>query len=254
MSIKTPDGITFFYKGPSPELGMLPAVFYFALSAEQTLEMPPYNAPVAFFDTRCRIFSVTLPAHGESPMEHHAIKAWGEEIAKGSYILEEFMDLVVKAIYFLVEQNIVDPEAIAFAGLSRGALIATHMAAKIKEARFLLGFAPLTFLNDLEEYQIYKEHTHVQLRLDRLNLLSLTEKLSHLHGLRFYIGNRDTKVGTDNCYHFIRKVAEKGYEKKARHFHIELYITQSIGHKGHGTAPSTFQEGSSWLKQHLLKE
>lgn len=255
LSIQTPDNLTFSYKGPSPDEGMLPALFYFSLSAEQSLEMYPYNSPIDFFkESKCRVFSVTLPSHGKSPMEHHAIKMWADEIYAGHYQLEEFINAVVKGIYFLIEQNIVDPEAIAFSGLSRGAFIATHLAAKIKESKYVLGFAPLTYFNDLEDFVKYKHDMHVQSRLERLNLLSLIEELSHLHALRFYIGNRDTRVGVDHCYQFIRALSEKAHEKKARSFHIELNITQSIGHQGHGTSPATFEEGSLWVKKYLLKE
>lgn len=253
--IVTPYNVTFLYKGPSLEEGKLPAFIYFALTAEESLNTHPYNTPVALLEgEQMRLFSVTLPSHEKGSYESTAIKKWSEEIAQGNYILEEFIDNVALAIEWLIISDIVDEKHLALGGLSRGGFIATHLAGKVKQARYLLCFAPLTNLNDIEEFKAHEADLRFQSRMEKLNLNSVLEHLTHLHFLRFYIGNNDTRVGTDNCYHLIRKITEKGFEKKARHFNVELNITQSIGHKGHGTSPSTFQEGTFWLKQHLLKE
>ncbi len=49
-------------------------------------------------------------------------------------------------IRHLIDQHVVDPEKIGAMGLSRGAFIASHIAALVPEIKHILGFAPLTRL------------------------------------------------------------------------------------------------------------
>lgn len=253
-SIITPQDLQFFYQGPSIDKGKLPAFFYITMTAEESLIVPPYNTPaMAFKNPKSRVFSVTLPFHvGKTTYESPAIKYWAEEIAKGNYPLEEFIEKMVQSIQWLIKENIVEDKKFALGGLSRGAFFATHVASKIPTCHYLLSFAPLTHLTTLEEFAKFSDDPRFQSRLDRLNLVSLVEQLTHVHFFRFYIGNRDSRVGTDNCYHFFRAVSEKAHDKKARHMHLELFISPSIGHQGHGTPPHIFEEGANWLKHHLV--
>jgi acetyl esterase/lipase len=170
-------------------------------------------------------------------------------MTKGDYLLEDFFENVVRAIHWLIEKKIVEPASMAAGGLSRGGFVATHIAARLKHIQTVLGFAPLTELMLLKEFT---ENPSLKRRTSELDLLTLIDALTHVRHLRFYIGNLDTRVGTDACYHFIRQLAEKGHEKHVRHQKIELRITQSIGHKGHGTDPQIFEEGGRWVKNLLL--
>lgn len=253
-TIITPDNLAFYYEGPPMDYGRLPSFFYFALSGKQSLYTPPYNSPILPFQNQaCRIFSATLPSHGESPSELTAIKEWGESIQAGDYPLEDFIHLASQGIQWLIDEGYVLEDKIALGGLSRGGFIATHLAAKLPKVRNLLCFAPLTELNHVEEFKAYKDNPSFQRRIDSLNLSHVIDHLTHLHNVRFYIGNRDTRVNTDACYHFIKNLTEKMHQIHSRHSHIELFITQSIGFKGHGTSPHTFEEGSLWLKHKLLE-
>ena len=242
----TPEGVELFYTGADLNQGPLPALFYFALSGEESLTLPPYNSPAIYgSDPALRIFSLTLPGHGEGFNKFKAMNYWASEINAGNYPIKKFLDRAVRAIDWLIEEEIAHPNHLAVCGLSRGGLIATHIAAREKRVRTLLGFAPITRLEEVEAFQ---ENTN----LESLNRTSLAENLTHLHNVRFYIGNRDRCVGTDACYHFIRHLTEKAHDKRAHHMHVELFITHSIGHKGHGTAPHVFEEGTLWLKNHLI--
>jgi hypothetical protein len=71
--------------------------------------------------------------------------------------------------------------------------------------------------------------------------------------LRFYIGNRDIRVGTKECFDLLQRATHTAYETGIRSPPIEMIMTPSIGYKGHGTAPQSFQEGAEWLHQKLLK-
>lgn len=254
MPIKTltsPENLQIFYTGLGREGGPLPAFFYFALSGEESLSLHPYNQPVTHLqDAPLRIFSLTLPGHGPGFDRLKAMEYWAEEMQVGNYPIENFIENTLKAIEWLISTEMVDPNHMATGGLSRGGFVATHMAAREKRFRTLLGLAPLTRLKEFVEFQ---KEQGLQAHAERLNLDHLVEHLTHLHHVRFYIGNRDTRVGTDACYHFIRTLSEKVHEKHARHSHVELMITSSLGHKGHGTAPHIFNEGAEWVKYTLIK-
>lgn len=236
------------YVGPPLELGPLPAFFYFALSGEESLHLHPYNSPVmALANEPIRIFSLTLPAHGEGFNKLHAMQKWADWMADGSAWLEGFFQNTLFAIHWLIGGGFVIPTSLALGGLSRGGLIATHIAARLENVSVLLAFAPLTRLNELKEFS----ETGIE-SANAFDLETLSDKLLHVQHLRFYIGNNDTRVGTDACYRFIRTLAKNVHEKHVRHCQIELMITPSLGHKGHGTAPHIFVEGAQWIKQQLL--
>jgi predicted esterase len=244
-----PHQTTVDYLGPPPEAGPLPAFFYFALSGKESLELHPYNQPpLRIADPSLRVFSFTLPGHEEGLNKFHAMHYWADHMAQGEYLLETFFEKITHSIHWLIEQKIVAAEKVAIGGLSRGGFAATHIAARLPFIRTVLGFAPLTELTQLKEFS---DNPSLQRRAHELELLHLVEKLTHVHNFRFYIGNLDRRVSTDACYRFIRRLAEKGHEKHARHQKVELIITQSIGHHGHGTDPHIFEQGASWVK-HLL--
>ncbi len=239
------------YLGPGPEGGRLPAFFYFALSGEESLNLHPYNQPALHLDSGAlRIFSFTIPGHEPGMNKFHAMEFWAEQMAAGSYLLEEFFDQTERAILWLINQNLVDPEHVGAGGLSRGGFVATHIAARLPFLHTLLVFAPLTELSQLKEFA----NLPLERRAAELDLVHLVDHLTHVRNIRFYIGNLDTRVNTDACYRFIRSLAVKGHAKHARHQKIELMLTPSIGHQGHGTAPHIFEEGSLWAKNHLLEK
>src|SRR5262249_15609357 len=152
---------------------------------------------------------------------------------------------VVRSIDWLTTQKIVLPEKMATGGLSRGGFVATHIASRLPFIQTVLGFAPLTELMQLKEFA---DIPHLQRRAEELNLLHLVDNLTHVRNFRFYIGNLDKRVDTDACYHFVRRLAITGHDKHARRQKIELMVTQSIGHNGHGTDPHIFEQGSAWVK------
>ena len=243
---ETKEGTSLNYLGPDIAEGMLPACFYFALSGEESLSLQPYNSPaMQMQDPQLRIFSLTLPGHGPGFDKQRAMSYWAAEMKKGNHPIEECIEKSAQAVAWLIGQKIIDPHHLAVCGLSRGAFIATHLAAREKAVKYLLAFAPLTRLEEIPEFAEIPS-------CSSLDLSSLVEELTHLHNIRFYIGNRDRRVGTETSFRFIRRLADHAHEKRARQLHAELFITHSIGHRGHGTAPETFAEGASWLKNKIL--
>lgn len=248
--LKDSNQTTIHYLGPDPEVGPLPAFIYFALSGEESLGLHPYNQPPKIMNcSNLRIFSFTIPGHEEGMNKFQAMEYWADCMLQGKPIFESFFEKVVFGIRWLIEQKIADPDKLGTGGLSRGGFIATHIAARIPEIRTVLGFAPLTELMHLKEFNAKLVDAE---KAKEWNLVHLTSKLAHVSHFRFYIGNLDTRVDTDACYQFIRRLAEEGHEKRLRTQKVELMITQSIGHKGHGTDPHIFEQGAIWAQTLLL--
>lgn len=232
--------LAIFHSGPPLSEGPLPTLFYFALSGKDSIELDPYNQPVALLAASpVRVFSFTIPGHGEGLKNSEALRNWAESFAKGENPIANFIDAALENIDFLIQTGYVDTQKMATAGLSRGAFIAAHLAAREERISHLLGFAPLTRLDLVHEF-------HAQ-SVERLNLENLISKLVNKN-VHFYIGNLDKRVHTEECFRFIHNLATYAAEKRIRNLNFELSIVPSIGHLGHGTSPETFLLGINWLK------
>lgn len=230
------------FKGPPLEEGPLPALFYFALSDDESLNLNPFNQPVEFLkNERIRIFSLTIPGHGPNLDPTKAITYWNDLYDQGLDPLSPFFAKAAQTIEKLGADNVLSKVAVA--GLSRGAFCALHIAARTPLIRTILGFAPLTDLNYAQEFA-----GHAPAHLD---LAPLIPKLCD-RTIRFYIGNRDVRTGSENCFHLVRDLANEAYEQRIRSAPIEMIVGPSIGHKGHGTSPDVFKHGVSWLLEQLL--
>ncbi len=219
--------------GPPLETGPLPAVFYFALSANDSLYTDPFNQPALFLQSnQVRIFSVTLPAHDLLPPTE-ALSSWAKKVDS----IEIFISEVAAYIHELLQNNTLTKVGVM--GLSRGVFIAAHVAAKVPQIGHLLGFAPLTGLSHLEEF--------AGMNVEHWNLTHLSKHLYNRR-IRCYIGNHDTRVGTQNCFEWIVSLAKTAYHHGIRSAPLELVISPSIGRFGHGTSPETFRQGTSWLR------
>ena len=207
-------------------------VFYFALSAHDTLFTDPYHQPAILLrEQGVRVFSITLPGHDTLPPTE-AVTFWAQETTA----LKKFIDEVVEYI----EHH--PAKKIGVMGLSRGFFIAAHVAARVPKITHLLGFAPLTSLEHIGEFE--------KKDVSQWNLTHLSEKLYN-RAIRCYIGNHDTRVGTENCSQFITRLAKTAYHHGIRSSPLELIISLSIGRFGHGTSPETFKQGTDWLLKSL---
>jgi len=228
--------------GPPLDAGPLPAVFYFSLSAHDSLHSHPYNQPALYLSSPgLRIFSISLPGHDQLPPTE-ALRFWADEIHQGRDVIKAFVQEAADDIRHLIAQQVIDPEKLGTMGLSRGAFIASHLAAIVPEIKHILGFAPLSRLETVQEFQ--------NIDVGRWDLIHLADKLFN-RSIRFYIGNRDTRVGTEGCCQLIPALANAAYENKISSSPIELIIGPSIGHKGHGTSPEIFRQGAAWMEKKL---
>lgn len=238
-----------FHRGPK-EKEPLPCFFYFALNGLDSLTLDPYAQVIeALKDRPIRCFSITLPSHENtysSIMQH-----WQEAFALGQDPFKEFFIKAHESINYLITEKWIDPTQIALGGLSRGALFSCFLSLQDARYQTLLNFAPLLNLQSLKEFEKKSfSFNSFPPSLETYNLLNYSEQFI-TKTLRFYIGNRDLRVNTDFCYHFIRSVADKAYLLRKKSGKAELIINHSIGHLGHGTALATFQAGALWLLNHF---
>jgi esterase FrsA len=235
------------YIGPPLSSGPLPCLFYFSLSAKDSLGLDPFNQPVvALSSLPLRIFSITLPGHEEGLPPTQALQVWASALGQGDNLVGRFIDRVNRTVSALESRGALICGRLAVAGLSRGAFMATHVAAANPKFRQVLGFAPLTKLLFAKEFQ------HIS-HLPPVKSLSLEHQVGNLfdRNLRFYIGNLDTRVGTRHCFDFIEKLAQRAYNHTIRSPKVELIIGPSIGRDGHGTPKEIFEEGARWIARQL---
>lgn len=233
--------------GPDLGFGALPALFYFALSAHESLSVDPYNQPVVYLSSfPLRIFSFDLPGHGVHLSSQEALRTWAEAFERKDNILDPFVHQVTDLIHALEEKLIIAKGKCAAMGLSRGAFIATHVAAKCSPIRAIVGFAPLTKLAFAKELQSCSQ-------MQLLEEMDIAHSIPFLldRSVRFYIGNCDKRVDTRSCFAFIEKLATEMDAMHIRPAQAELIITPSIGFQGHGTSPHTFHDGAEWIAQQL---
>lgn len=242
--------LSFTYLGPPLEKGPLPALFYFSLSAKDSLTLAPFNTPITylnhFLDSKLRIFSMTIPGHEHNLPKEKAIEYWIQKIKDGIDPILPFIKQVCDVIDYLLNQEIITQDKLILSGLSRGSYIATLVAATHKACNTVLGFSPLIQLNAAKELE---DLIHSPL-LKSLNTFTYLENLIHTK-IRYYIGNRDTRVGTAFAFKLITDLANLAHEERARDGSFELILYPSTGFMGHGTPDRIFKEGCLWIEQEL---
>jgi len=239
--------ITLYHSGPALDHGPLPSLFYFALSGPDSLTLDPFNQPVQFLHGKMiRVFSMTLPGHEDGLLAKDALTIWAEDLERGIDSLGDFLDAAEQAVAFAIRERFADPEKLAIAGLSRGGLLAFHLAARVEKFRCVLAFAPVTKLGNAKEFSHLQDHPAVK----SYDAETISEPICNRH-VRIYIGNDDTLVDTRSCFEFGMSIVAKAREHKVRSPQVELFITPSIGHKGHGTPPEIFAQGAHWIAECL---
>jgi hypothetical protein len=229
---------------------MSAAFFYFALTAEESLTKDPYNQPVEFLaQTPIKVYSLDLPYHQVGVHPNACLEHWVEAFARGENILEPLFEATSRKLDRLIAEGEVDPKRLAIGGLSRGAFVATHLAARDERWQTVLGFAPLTRLTGGITFASLKG----QPLAESLSLHHLADQLAG-RKVRYYMGNRDEQVGTAHCFHLVEELVEAAHRKKIRPAPVELILSPSVGRYGHGTLPHTFRDGANWLADQLLKE
>jgi esterase FrsA len=242
----SPD-INLYYLGPHLDEGPLPAVFYFSISGKGSLTLDPLNQPALVLNQYpMRIFSIDLPGHLEGVNPKTAMQFWAEAVKKGDDFIASFCDKVALAIDTLKSNKVLCPEQCGIAGLSRGAFLAVHVANRCDAISAILGFAPLSRLDQLDELINTPESVLAK-------PFNLEYHSSNIIGrpFKFFIGNHDTLVGTDNAFGLVHSLVDESVKKGVKSPPVSLSIYPSIGHKGHGTPKEIFEEGAQWMAKQV---
>lgn len=239
--IKGVNDLDIFYVGPDLDEGALPAVFYFTSTGEQALLEDPFNQPVLEWSKqRMRVFSMTLPFHG-NVKNSEVIPHWQDDIIKAGSAIHSFVKDVISNIHYLISKDWINSNQFAVAGLSRGAFIAALVAMNEPLVDILCGFAPLIKLDYLDEFKSVPKEILKPFDFENYIDRFTTKKI------KFYIGNHDIRVGTEASFNFLKSVVDRAYENKVRSPEIEFMMFPSIGHRGHGTPPYIFKDGAEWV-------
>ncbi|MCH9617489.1 MAG: hypothetical protein SP1CHLAM9_08030 [Chlamydiia bacterium] len=215
--------LTFYYKEPK-DRAIIHTVFFFSLSAEDSLTFPPFCRPVdTLIENGIRVISVTLPGHEKGARPYGIQEIWLRE----KQTLKTFLQDLKEGIKELT-QHFAPPYGAM--GISRGAFIALLMAAELKEITTITCFAPLLYLKGEKD-------------------LSALEKKSALctKKIHFFVGDKDTLIGTDTVI-TLHQDLQKMSQKNDVH---QIKISPAIGRHGHGTSDEIFKEGALWLANHL---
>ncbi|MCH9811710.1 dienelactone hydrolase family protein [bacterium] len=191
-------------------------VFFFALSAHDTLSLPPFCHPADILvENGARVISTTLPDHEENTRPYGIQEIWEKKIPA----LGQFIEDLCTGIKELMERF---EGPFGAMGISRGAFIAMHAASKIEQIEKVCCFAPML--------QVGKENS--------LSIDSIKEKLEKTQ-IFFFVGDNDTLIGTKNV-----EALHRFLEKSSL-----LKISPSIGRHGHGTSNENFTKGALWIIQ-----
>jgi|GEM_PF-6077957 len=216
--IQTYKTSTLTFLAKQPPLPFSKTVFYFSLSGEDSLLLPPFCTPVDILvDQSFQVISTTLPHHEHNARPYHIRELWEKDVAH----IEMFIQALAQGIKELTSYF---PPPYGVMGLSRGAFIALWIASMVKEVTTAVCFAPMLELNNEGKLSI-KERTSL-----------LKNKKIH-----FFIGDNDSLVGTDRVISLHNELSS----------HSKLEIYPSIGRMGHGTPHEMFNQGALWMIKNL---
>ena len=138
------------------------------------------------------------------------------------------------------EQKLIDYRTCFLSGLSRGAYVALQLLKRLPIKNGVL-FAPFFNFEDVAKID-HPSFTSYDILND---LEPFCDKQ-----IQTFIGNNDELVNTDRSFQFTKKMATLAKEKK-NIGQYELFIRQSIGHKGHGTPKDAFAQGARWIEKNI---
>lgn len=228
----------------------LPSIFYFALSAKESLQTDPYNQPALALANRgfC-VYSATLPFHlGDYASSKEAISHYIHAFKNGTDPLSPFIASAAAKIYQMAREGEINLSKTMFMGLSRGGMIASHLAAIMPEISFLYLFAPLTALSRCEEAQ--KQQCNPDL-LRHFDLERLTPLLANRH-IHISIGNQDLRVDTPTVVRWFLDLVKHSPHPSHAATPITLNVFSSIGWQGHGTPRDIFEACAPWAAKRLI--
>ncbi len=220
-----------------------PTMFVLANTIEGTLNSPHFRAAGDLLaKDGWLLVSVDLPSHGAEvrPDEGSGLVAWRARCVRDDNFVAELTGRLTKVLDYLIREKLADPERIATLGTSRGGYSAIQFAAADVRVKCVAGFAPLTDLAMITEFQGAEELPLVK----RLALDHCAEALAG-RPLWIVIGDRDTRVNTDAVIRFARRATAAALEKNlpAR---VDLHVVAEP--RGHAVPASSAAQAAEWFR------
>lgn len=219
-----------------------PIVFNFATSLEESLDRG-YNLTAGHLVAQgWRAVSMDLPAHGRDARPEEALDrlfAWRQRLQAGQNLVEAFTTRFEGVIEDLIAANIADPNRIAVVGISRGAFLALHAAARSRRIKAVMAFVPVTDLLALEQFK----GTETDPQITGLNL---TRQAPALRSMPIWvtIGTQDPVVSTTACVQFALSIYQEPGPAPPK---LELHVVAAGPHM---VPPESYRDAAMWaLKQ-----
>jgi dienelactone hydrolase len=230
-------------KGATPA----PTLFVFGGGIENALRNKDYNQVgqrLAKDGYLC--VSLDMPCHGADAKdkEDQGLGGWRRRLEKGEDLVAGFTARASRVLDYLIKEKYTDPKRVCVCGTSRGGFMALHFAAADSRVKCVAGFAPLTNLLALSEFDGMQNHATTK----KASLLNNADKLAG-RAVWVCIGNNDLRVGTDEVIAFCRKVV-KIAAQRSRPANVELHVMAVTGHRIHGSA---HDEVAAWILNKMRK-
>lgn len=245
VALETPDGIPFGLWGTEVHYPA-PTLFVFSATIQESLGNSYFRqCGNALADQGYLLASMDLPGHGtdERKGEPGGLGAWRVRSDAGEDFVTPFVERVQRVLDYLVAQGYSDEAHVAACGTSRGGFMALHVAAADPRIKATAAFAPVTNLMALREFHDAKNTEYVA----SLSLLARAEGLVG-RSLWLIIGDRDERVGTDDCIAFARRVTalSLALEKPA-----DVTLIVQPEPKGHTTPQGAPESAAAWIAEKL---
>lgn len=235
----TPEGIRFGWIGDLPT-APAPTVFFLGGGIEDSFGGPEYPQAINIFGAGVLCVSIDLPGHGAErrDKEPASIRGWRYRLDRDEDVAADLARRGGKVLDHLIAKGYTDPLKIALFGTSRGGFMAFHFAAADSRVRHVAGFAPVTDLLVLREFQdVVDGH--------QARALSCSRLADRLYDRRIFIiiGSTDYRVGTHQAIQFMERVTEAA-AAHGQQPRIELHVEPS---DGHGCPDGSYSMAARWL-------
>lgn len=243
--LQTEKGVRFGVLGDKPAQPA-PTLIVLASSPEETLPSPYFlQSGVALMKQGYLCVSIDLPCHGQDtkPGEAAGIAGWRQRLDAGQGLMADFVQRSAAMLDYLIANQYTDPNQIAACGTSRGGFSALHLTSFEKRIKCVVAMAPVTDLLVVSEF---KGMAHPE-RAAALSIINRAEQLAD-RSVWIVIGDRDHRVGTNECIAFARKLQAIAEEKKYPST-IDLHVPTEP--QGHTTPRGAAEQSALWIAQQL---
>ena len=223
-----------------------PTLIVLASSPEETLPSPYFlQSGVMLMKQGYLCVSIDLPCHGldTKPGEAAGIAGWRQRLEAGQDLMADFVKRSGDMLDYLIANQYTDPNQIAACGTSRGGFSALHLTSFEKRIRCVVAMAPVTELLVVTEF---KGMTHPE-RAAALSIINRAGELAD-RSVWIIIGDRDHRVGTNECITFARKLQAFAEEKQYTST-IDLHVPTEP--QGHTTPRGAAEQSALWIAQQL---